>query len=95
MDTATINIICVIIGCVVGILGAVATSRKRSSDDGARVGALTESLGYIKAQLDSMNKKLDAQIEQNQAFAERITAVEESTKSAHKRIDSLEKNNGR
>lgn len=90
MDTSTINILCVIIGCAVGILGAIVAGRKRSEDAGSRNGALAESMGYIKGQLAEINRKLDAQQAQNQEFAERITKVEESTKSAHKRIDTVE-----
>ena len=43
--------------------------------------------GYIKAKLDDINTKLD----RLRDIGERVTRTEESTKSAHHRLDSMER----
>ena len=90
MDISTINIICVVIGCLIGVFGVVSASKDRSSADGEKIGILSESLGFIKGQMSELSRKLDELIITNQNFGERISKVEESTKNAHKRIDKLE-----
>ena len=90
MDISTINIICVVVGCLIGVFGAVTASKNRSSADGERIGILSESLGFIKGQMSELSRKMDDLISNNQAFGERISKIEESAKNAHKRIDKLE-----
>ena len=74
--------------------------RNQKIDDsttGERMGVLLTDVGYIKAQLDEVKHKLEASDDRHAALAERISAVEQSAKSAHKRLDALagkERDNG-
>jgi membrane protein implicated in regulation of membrane protease activity len=46
-------------------------------------------IGYIKAGVDDMKREQKESNERHYALVERVTKVEESTKSAHHRIDEL------
>ena len=48
-------------------------------------------LGYIKKGIDGIEQRLEKQENQYIDVVRHLTAVEESTKQAHKRIDKLEK----
>lgn len=75
---ATIAIITFVAGVVAGITKYVVVNPLRTAID-----TLTESVKDFKAMLDSM--KID-----QQGIDKRLVVVEESTKSAHKRIDGVE-----
>lgn len=87
-----------IIGCVVGILGAVfglvAMLRNKKTDDtsaGEKHGVVLTELGYIKKGIDGIEKRLEKQETQYIDVVTHLTKVEESAKQAHLRIDKLEK----
>jgi predicted nucleic acid-binding Zn-ribbon protein len=66
--------------------------RNQKLDDGQtgrEMGALLSDIGYIKAQLDEVKHKLEASDNRHTELAERISAVEQSAKSAHRRLDAL------
>lgn len=77
-------------GLVFGIISAVRNKKtddtKEAKEDGI---ALTE-LGYIKKGVDGIEQKLEKQQSQYVDVVRHLTAVEESAKQAHKRIDKLE-----
>ncbi|MEB8733205.1 hypothetical protein P4G91_19410, partial [Bacillus cereus] len=50
-------------------------------------------LGYIRKGVDDIRIDLKASEKQMVALGERVTRVEESTKQAHKRLDTIEKEN--
>lgn len=86
-----------IIGIVVGIAGAVFACvtffRNKKSDDateGKKDGMVLTELGYIKSGVDDIKRKQERQDEQYIEVVSRLTAVEESSKQAHKRLDRLE-----
>ena len=75
------------------ILGWVAfrrTSRTDSESEGKNNGVILTELGYIKSGIDDVKRKQEKQEEQRVGDISRISAVESSSKQAHKRIDSLE-----
>lgn len=87
----------IVVGAVCAVCGAVLTylafsrnKRKDDQQDGRQTGVILTEVGYIKNSVDSINRKLDQQDERNLEFMSRLTAVEESSKQAHKRIDRLE-----
>lgn len=47
-------------------------------------------IGYIKSGVDDIKAEQREQRKTNTEFVSRLTAVEASTKQAHKRIDTLE-----
>lgn len=82
-----------IIGGIAGVLfGLVTLFRNKKQDDtqeGRESGTVLSDLGYIKAGVDEIKSEQKEQRKTNIEFITRLTAVEESTKQAHKRIDEL------
>ena len=50
-----------------------------------------QNWGYIRKGVDDIRIDLKASEKQMVALGERVTRVEESTKQAHKRLDTIEK----
>ena len=93
-----VELIIGIIGTITGVGGMicalVVASRNKKKDDkteGKEDGVILTELGYIKSGIDDIKHKQEEQEKQNLDFVKHLTAVEESTKQAHKRIDKLEK----
>ena len=91
------------VGTIIGIVGVFATiifaylafSRTKRKDDegqGQQLGTIQSDLGYVKAGIDDIKNEQREQRNINIALTSRVTAVEESAKQAHKRIDHLEAN---
>lgn len=75
------------------ICGVVAFRRGQKNDDtqhGHTSGVMLADIGYIKAGVDDIKRKQEKQEEQHIETVGRLTAVEESSKQAHKRIDRIE-----
>lgn len=67
------------------IFGFLTFSRNKSKDESA----IMSDLGYIKAMLEDQKQRLK-KIENQQAdIVVRVAKVEESAKSAHKRLDEM------
>jgi hypothetical protein len=67
--------------------------RGQKSDDTAtarEMGTILTEIGYIKSQLDALTRRMEHDAERHLALAERVSAVEQSAKSAHRRLDKLE-----
>ena len=91
METISIGVVCGLLGAAIGI---ATFSRNRDKDIKAdtREDAETKTkLDYISKGVDDI--KIDFKVQQRdmQELKERIIKNEESTKSAHKRIDSMER----
>ena len=90
MSTGTVV---AIVGGIAGIVfGLVTLFRNKKQDDaqqGRESGTVLSDLGYIKAGVDEIKAEQKDQRKTNIEFITRLTAVEESTKQAHKRIDEL------
>lgn len=90
METVSIALICTVVGAVISYF-----SFQRNKDNDIRAntkeGAETKAkLDYIATAVDEIrldNKARDREISE---FNSRLIRVEESTKSAHKRIDVIE-----
>lgn len=91
--TAIIGIVCTVLGAVIGYLGFFKTAKKESKDEGKENGALMVELGYIKSGIDDIKTEQKEQRKINSEFVTRLTAVEESAKQAHKRLDRWEAHN--
>lgn len=61
--------------------------------DGQQSAEVKAELGYIRKGVDDIRIDLKASEKQMVALGERVTRVEESTKQAHKRLDTIEKEN--
>ena len=83
---------------VVGVISSVlfaylAFSRNKGADRqaaGEQDGAMMAELGYIKSGVDDIKREQQEQRAKNLEVVERLTAVEQSAKQAHHRIDRLE-----
>lgn len=85
------------ISTVFGLLGVICTiasffigRMSAAKNDGEHDGTMTSDLGYVKAGIDDIKAEQKEQRKTNTEFVSRLTAVEESTKQAHKRIDRIE-----
>ncbi|MDR1217237.1 MAG: hypothetical protein LBJ99_01480 [Oscillospiraceae bacterium] len=70
----------------------LAFRRGQKSDDtttAREMGTILTEIGYIKSQMDGLNRKLEHYDERYTQFAERLSSVEQSTKSAHHRLDRI------
>lgn len=89
-----------IVGGIAGVVfGCLTFFRNKRTDDaagGKKDGIVLTELGYIKSGVDDIKRKQEKQDEQYVGVVSRLTAVEESSKQAHKRLDRLEDkgNNG-
>jgi len=90
-----------ILSTVLGLLGTVCAiafgyatyKRNHRIDDeneGKESGTILTEIGYIKAGVDDIKRKQEKQDERHLEIISRITAVEQSAKQAHHRIDRLE-----
>ncbi|MBN1039010.1 hypothetical protein DVW12_09880 [Clostridium botulinum] len=91
METISIALICTILGVVMSY-----ATFQRNKDNSIRAetkeGAIMATkLDFISQGVNNIQVKIEAQENKFVAMNERITRVEESTKSAHHRIDTIEK----
>lgn len=86
--TALISAVAAISGIVLGWLGRARTVRK----DGAQDGELRASVNYIRQGVDDLRVEIRLMRQDYADLVERVVRVEESAKSAHRRIDRLEGN---
>lgn len=85
-----ISLIAAIAGVVFGITTYSRNKKKDNAEDGKEAGIVLTELGYIKSGVDDLKRKQDKQDEQTLQLLRDLTAVQESAKQAHKRIDGLE-----
>lgn len=90
-----------ILSTILGIMGTVcaiafgyaAFRRNHKTDDdkeGRESGTILTEIGYIKSGVDDIKRRQEKQDERHLELVGRITAVEQSAKQAHHRIDRLE-----
>lgn len=87
-----------VIGIVAGVsgmyLGWAARARAQKRDartDGCEDGELKSDVGYIKRGIDDIRLDMKDHRRKLEGLTERVARVEESTKSAHHRLDRIEK----
>lgn len=76
---------------IVAIVVAAKGSSKDTHTDGERDGMILTEIGYVKSGIDDIKKHQILQDERHMEMVERVTAVEQSAKQAHKRIDNIER----
>lgn len=87
-----LSIVCTLCSLVLAYFAFVRNRRKDDNDDGKEVGSIMAELGYIKSGIDDVKAEQREQRKINTELVSRLTAVEESAKQAHKRMDRIEKN---
>ena len=78
-------------GLLFGVMTAVRNKKTDDKSEAKEDGIILTELGYIKSGVDDIKHKQAELEKQNLSFVRHLTAVEESAKQAHKRIDKLEK----
>lgn len=91
MDPVTfISVLAAIAGVVFGLIAFFRNRKQDNTDEGKRTGAIMSELGYIKSGVDDVKRKQEKSDETIMGFMRDLTAVQESAKQAHKRIDTIE-----
>lgn len=85
-----IGFICTVLGATIAVLSFSKAKSKEDKCDGQQTGTILTEIGYIKGGVDDIKRKQDRQDENNLKLSERVTAVEQSSKQAHYRIDRME-----
>ena len=78
------------IGTVCSIVFGYVGYRQGIKKESVQTGTLLSDVGYIKSGVDDLKRKQETAEDRHFALAERVTKVEESSKQAHKRIDTIE-----
>lgn len=76
---------------LIAYFGLARNKHKDSQEEGSLKGAIASDIGYIKAGVDDLKREIRETRQEVQQLSERVTRCEESTKQAHKRLDSLQK----
>lgn len=74
---------------IINAINAARNKTKEDKTDSAQNATVLVELGTIKGGIQDIKDEQKAQRETNIEFVQRLTAVEESAKQAHKRIDRL------
>lgn len=75
---------------IVAIIVAGRGRQQDEKDAGERDGMLLSEIGYVKSGIDDIKTHQRTQDERHLETVERLTAVEQSAKQAHHRIDRIE-----
>ena len=86
-----VTLICTLLGAIIGYLTYKRNSNKDIQEGASRQTAVNTKLDYISKGVDDIRIDIKAQDKRITDLAERMVRVEESTKSAHHRIDELNK----
>jgi hypothetical protein len=95
VDTDTVMAIIAIVGTVSGVVIGWATRSRTVKQDAAGEAAkdatLQADMAYLKRGVDDMNVKIDLHGQRYDKLSETVIRMDESIKSAHKRIDKFER----
>ena len=86
-----VTILIAIIGCALSVGTFFIGRTSAAKTDGKEAGTMQSDLGYVKSGIDDIKAEQREQRKMNTQLFERLTAVEESCKSAHKRLDEIER----
>lgn len=91
MDTVTVGLICTIIGALGSFFTQKRNFKEDTKEDTKSFTQVETKIDYISKGVDDIRIDIKAQDRKISNINERLIRVEEATKSAHKRIDSIEK----
>ncbi len=77
------------VSVVLGIAGFFIGRLSASKADGKQDGVILTEIGYLKSGVDDIKRKIEEDDTRYYKLAERVAAVEQSAKQAHKRIDEI------
>lgn len=88
--TIEIGVLIALGGLLLSYLSFQFNKQKETKSDTKQDAEIRAQLGYISKGVDDIRIDLRANERQIGALGERVTRVEESSKQAHKRIDTIE-----
>lgn len=88
--TTVLSILGVICAIVFGYLAFRRNSKTDDAAEGKKDGVLLTEIGYIKSGVDDIKRKQEKEDDRHLQVVRELTAVRESVKQAHKRIDGIE-----
>ncbi|MEK3726834.1 MULTISPECIES: hypothetical protein [unclassified Lysinibacillus] len=88
--TVELGIVLTILSLIVAIQGYQLNKNKSVKDDEKQSAEVSALLQYISKGVDDIRIDIKANEKQVQVLTERVTRVEESQKSFHKRLDKVE-----
>jgi hypothetical protein len=91
MNGITIGVICSAVGAVLGILGFIRYSNQDVKQETSNSTRVEIKLDYAITGINEIKSDIKDTKKDVAIIQDRLTRVEESTKSAHHRIDGLEK----
>ncbi len=86
-----LGIVSTVCAIVFGYLAFFRNKTKDTQEEAKNDATLLTEIGYIKANTDEIKAEQKEQRKTNLDFLTRLTAVEESVKQAHKRIDEMKR----
>lgn len=89
-----ITVICTIVGAIIGYMSYQKKNQKDIETDASQKTVVATKLDYISKGVDDIRLDIKAQDTKISNVIERLIKVEESTKSAHHRLDIFEKIKG-
>lgn len=91
MEVSTaIAIIAALSGVALGWLGRARTIKHDTVTDATKEATLQADMAYLKRGIDDLRVDIKIQGQRYDTLAEKVIRMDESLKSAHKRIDRLE-----
>ncbi|MFW7187354.1 hypothetical protein [Lysinibacillus sp. BNK-21] len=88
--TVELGIVLTVLSLIVAVQGYQLNKNKSIKDDGKQSAEVSAQLQYISKGVDDIRIDIKANEKQVQVLSERVTRVEESQKSFHKRLDKVE-----
>ena len=90
MGELTLGILCSVVGTILGVIAALNYAKKDTKEETQCTTRLESKIDYAARGIDDIKLDNKEQSRQLNSMNDRLIVVEESTKSAHKRIDKLE-----
>ncbi|CEP50265.1 Uncharacterised protein [[Clostridium] sordellii] len=84
-----VTVICTIVGAIIGYMSYQKKNQKDIEDDAAQKTLLATKLDYISKGVDDIRVDIKSQDRSIRDLTVRMVKCEESTKSAHHRLDEL------
>jgi predicted RND superfamily exporter protein len=85
-----ISILCALVGLLIGVLTFNRNRDKDVKNDASKSAVIETKLDNINSGVDSIRIDIKANEVRVAQLSERVTRVEESAKSFHKRLDTIE-----
>lgn len=90
METISIGIACTLLGAVIGVATYNRNRDKDIKNDSKEEAIVTTKLDYISRGIDDIKLDMKAHDRRITDINDRLIRVEESSKSAHHRLDTIE-----